>query len=83
MRVTEDALERAQEVRKMIAQLVLGIVAMVLRTSDFPPAHPCQKTVVIGTADPWWKPVVEVAMGGVIVVIAVGARLALAYGWLN
>jgi len=32
MTVTEDALERAQEVRKMIAQLMLGIVAMVMRT---------------------------------------------------
>jgi hypothetical protein len=80
---TEEAPERAQEVRKMIAQLMFGIVAMVMRTSDFQPAHPGQKTAVIGTAEPWWKPAVEVAVGGLIVVIAVGARLALAYGWLD
>jgi len=30
-----------------------------------------------------WKAAIEVAIGGVIVVVAVGARLALAYGWLN
>jgi hypothetical protein len=56
---------------------------MVMRTSDFQPAGPRPKRVTIPAEDSWWKPVVEVAMGGVIVVIAVGARLALAYGWLN
>jgi ABC-type transport system involved in cytochrome c biogenesis permease subunit len=83
MTVTEEALEQAQEVRPMIAQLMLGIMAMVMRTSDFQPAGPGPKRVTIPAEDSWWKPVVEVAMGGVIVVIAVGARLALAYGWLN
>ena len=67
----------------MIAQLMLGIVAMVMRTSEFQPADLGPKSVAIPAEDPWWKPVVELAMGGVIVVIAVGARLALAYGWLN
>ena len=67
----------------MIAQLMLGIVAMLMRPSDFQPGGPGPKSVAIPAKDPWWKPVVEVAMGGVIVVIAVGARLALAYGWLN
>jgi hypothetical protein len=81
--VTEEAPERAQEVHTMIAQLMLGIVAMVMRTSDFQPAGLGTKSTKIPAEDSWLKPVVEVAMGGVIVVIAVGARLALAYGWLN
>jgi hypothetical protein len=81
--VTEEAPERAQEERKMIAQLMVGIVAMAMRTSDFQPAGRGTKSMTIPAEDSWWKPVVEVAMGGVIVVIAVGARLALAYGWLN
>jgi hypothetical protein len=80
MTVTEEALERAQEVGKMIAQFMLGIVAMVMRASDFQPAGPGPKSVAIATADPWWKQAAEVAVGGLIVVVALGARLALAYG---
>lgn len=67
----------------MIAQLMLGIVAMVMRKTDFEVARHGQTAVALPAADPWWKPVVEVALGGLIVVVAVGARLALAYGWLN
>jgi hypothetical protein len=67
----------------MIAQLMLGIVAMVMRQSDFEPGPRQPKPAGIPAADPWWKPAVEVALGGLIVVVAVGARLALAYGWLN
>jgi ABC-type transport system involved in cytochrome c biogenesis permease subunit len=67
----------------MITQLMLGIVAMVMQTSDFQPAGTGPKRVATPAEDSLWKPAVEVAMGGMIVVIAVGARLALAYGWLN
>jgi hypothetical protein len=83
MTVTEEALERAQEVSKMIAQLMLGIVAMVMRRADFEPALPDRKSGMLEATDPWWKPTVEVALGGLIVVVALGARLALAYGWFN
>jgi hypothetical protein len=67
----------------MIAQLMLGIVALVMRKSEFEPARAGASTMASPAADPWWKPALEVAVGGVIVVVAVGARLALAYGWLN
>jgi len=83
MTMTEEAPERAQEVHKMIAQLILGIVAMVMRPSDFQPGGTGPKSMATPAEDSWWKPVVEVSMGGVIVLIAVGARLALAYGWIS
>jgi hypothetical protein len=67
----------------MIIHLMLGVLAVALRKSDFEPAGPGQKAAADTAADRWWKPAVEVAVGGLIVVIAVGARLALAYGWLN
>jgi hypothetical protein len=67
----------------MITQLMLEIVAMAMRKADFGPPRPGDKTLALAAADPWWKPAVEVALGGLIVVVAVGARLALAYGWLN
>ena len=63
--------------------MILGIVAMVMRTSDFQPAGPGPKSMATPAEDSWWKLVVEVSMGGVIVLIAVGARLALAYGWIS
>ncbi len=67
----------------MMIQLMLGTLAAALRRSEFNPACPGRTAADDAAADRWWKPAVEVALGGLFVVVAVGARLALAYGWLN
>ncbi len=64
----------------MITQLILGILALAMRRSDFESLRLGRRTEA---EDPRWKPALEVALGGLIAVIAVGLRLALAYGWLN
>jgi len=80
----------------MTAHLVLGLVTLVMLIcqlkSYFKPALPSRQSR--HSAAPAvrkgreatkrrCKGAIEVAIGGVIVVVAVGARLALAYGWLN
>jgi hypothetical protein len=75
--------ERTEEGDTMIAQLMFGIVAVMMRKSEFEPARGGAKTAALPTPDAWWKPALEVALGGLLVVVAVGARLALAHGWLN
>jgi hypothetical protein len=67
----------------MFTHLMFGALAVALRRSEFDPACAGQTAAADQAANPRWKPVVEVASGGVIVVVAVGARLAVAYGWLN
>ncbi len=81
----------------MTAHLVLGLVTLVMLIcqlkSYFKPALPSRHSRHSGApavrlhgreaTKGRWKAAIEVAIGGVIVVVAVGARLALAYGWLN
>jgi hypothetical protein len=67
----------------MIAHVLAGMAALVLHKSELESVRPGVQTVALPAADPWWKPVLEVAVGGLLVVVAVGARLALAYGWIN
>jgi hypothetical protein len=94
----QGALKRAlKEELTMTAHLVLGLVTLVMLicqlNSYFKPALPSRQSRHSGApavrpqgreaTKGRWKAAIEVAIGGVIVVVAVGARLALAYGWLN
>ena len=81
----------------MTVHLVLGLVTLAMLIcqlkSYFKPALPSRQSRHSGApavrpqgrdaTRRRWKAAIEVAIGGVIVVVAVGARLALAYGWLN
>lgn len=81
----------------MTAHLVLGLVTLAMLIcqlkSYFKPAWPSRQSRHSGApavrpqgreaTKGRWKAAIEVAIGGVIVVVAVGARLALAHGWLH